>query len=367
MNSLITVVIEKTDNIELLKRSIKSIYRQSYNNIEIRCVGDISQFEFSKINTYFHNTLGEAIRSASGEFIFFMDYDTVVSPSAIVRLVNEISDKQCCLIAATRYSVMEKKVVTFNLNVNSLSGILFKSEYLKNCDFVSAYSDINYRFFVMNLPDDIYVSKFAYVYISKSNFDLKSYFLGLSNIEKSLFINRLDRNRSTALINTFISKLNIDELATFIEYLSYSISEKKITYDEIMDIYYGVVKNGLNAVLSIENNSNDVNKEIFNSLKNIILAGKSSSRYKYDLDSLNLNEDCIDAMSNCDYYAYFRWYKNYENKDHISKSDVTEIANGYELSIQFVEYFKCGKLGGRTILKAFRALVCYKLKRIGAK
>lgn len=166
-NDLISIIIPAYNNGIYINKCIESILNQTYRNIEIIIINDCSTDNtediikkyLTKDNriAYYYNeknmgvgyTRNKGIELAKGKYIYFLDSDDYIEPTAISDLYNGIKEKDsfCCTtlgfkeINGERES-FDKPIYTYVIHSDSLShkSSEYRLDVLKAVDSIEKYA-----------------------------------------------------------------------------------------------------------------------------------------------------------------------------------------------------------------------------------
>ncbi len=137
---LVSVVIPTYKRQKLLKRAIKSVINQSYNNIEIIVVNDnpkskihLKQFNYGDLVIINHEkNLGGAaarntgIKSSNGKYVAFLDDDDLFLPKKIEKQVNIMENLSNKWVGCYSWSKLENGIVRKPIVEGDLSNAILK-------------------------------------------------------------------------------------------------------------------------------------------------------------------------------------------------------------------------------------------------
>lgn len=182
---LVSIIIPVYNGEKYLNKSIVSIYRQNYDNIEIIAVNDgskdnslrmlnnlkmsapknITWLLLNQENCGICVARNNGLDYANGKYIMFVDQDDALEQDAVQRLVNEIENKEADIVIGGFRLVSERGDIleTWQLDpkaefspyrITAPWGRLFKKEII----------DTNHiRFMITKISEDYY---FNYLYLS---------------------------------------------------------------------------------------------------------------------------------------------------------------------------------------------------------
>ena len=114
---LVSVVLTTHNRLELLKRAVKSVWEQTYSNIELIVVDDASDdgtFQWSKNQKFIYHYISRkeskggnyarnlGIKATKGKYIAFLDDDDYWQSEKIYKQVELIKSKECGLVYCGR-------------------------------------------------------------------------------------------------------------------------------------------------------------------------------------------------------------------------------------------------------------------------
>ncbi|WP_455684410.1 glycosyltransferase family 2 protein [Thomasclavelia sp.] len=197
MNDLISIIVP-VYNVELyLKQCIKSIIKQTYDNIEIILVDDGSTDQSGKIcddykirnkkvivlhkeNGGLSDARNAGLNYASGKYVFFLDSDDWIKENTIESLYNTMIDSKSDIVISNYYYLYDNRSnIAINIDKNiefnriELMEALIENKFIKNFAWGKLYKKElldNYKFPKGRLFEDVYWTHLIFAQVNKAIF-----------------------------------------------------------------------------------------------------------------------------------------------------------------------------------------------------
>ena len=212
MNPLVSIIIPIYNSEKFIKECIESVFSQSYKNLEIVLINDGStdnSFKIcSELAKVYNNVIllnqensgvsaarNQGIKNAKGDFLFFLDSDDLLPPTAIQSLVTsaqqtysdltigKISSNEQLPIGIFEGQDFLIKVLEDNPIAYYSCRILYKSAFIKNFSFPVGFITSEDSYFVFEcalkspkvtvIDEQVYIYRVNTASISRSKFTLK--------------------------------------------------------------------------------------------------------------------------------------------------------------------------------------------------
>lgn len=176
MEPLISVVIPKTKEDVYLERCLNSIYRQTYKNIEIILLRDLSPLTYidrSNISVVCGENceaeLNEAITKAKGEYIIFCSATSILSQNVLSTLCEHNRKSEKYKVSSVRVEetggfILDENAIfslygkLFDISKLKKNKIKFETEYYSNEMFILKYLS-SYEEISIDYDTDIYETR----------------------------------------------------------------------------------------------------------------------------------------------------------------------------------------------------------------
>ena len=374
---MVSVIIDACNSHKFLIRSLNSVRRQTYNDIEIIVVAK------EKIENLLRNDvkivvaqnfcegIAKSVASAGGEHIYFCSSTSVLTDNVISDLVEAASDSSLGIYTKTYIKAQEDcseyrganaslygKLVAKDKFKNTLSGNYSSQaeiviSYMKQCKGVlSADSAIMYE----SCTD----SEICEAAVKNTKEEaLKTLLKEVNDAEMSVAV----RNYITAGIGEFIAT-SVEDAENIMNYISsampndmwlnYAVSRKTISR------WWNIIQNGNSA--KIYSKFIDYVSSFDDELTKVILNGCGINRAIFEI--MKANEQSV----------FLNIYNSIEKDSEVvavrtvatTKNNAQQYSyelSGMQLADFVVEKYRNGSLGLKTFFKSIGAWIKYKLKR----
>lgn len=260
-NPLVSIIIPIYNSQEHLDICLKSVFNQTYTNIEIIAINDgstdssldiLNKYKNSKLKIYNNKNHGVAytrnygIKKATGDYLVFIDNDDIIDNDFVEYFINNIENNDVLIGGYVRETYDGNIIFKRNLKktgpcspyLNLASwGKMYKTNYIK---------DNNIIFFNNKIADDLYFCSKLYNNTKKIKIIEGTKYHWLFNKKSLSNTDSKKLNRTTDLIE-LLSKIDNDIifndndikdyffLRTIIYYILFS--SKKTDYNIVIDSY----------------------------------------------------------------------------------------------------------------------------------
>ncbi len=362
---MISVVIPDCKDGIYLTRCINSIKRQTYKDLDIIAVWNEESNirEIDGITNIVHGmsiseTIEKICTTATGEWIFFTSYFTVLSPNSLKELAYQSNDKVITVI--NEVNACSNKDDYYCVYLHYLLGKLFKKNilikeipsedgYYSDCEIWERYK-ANFK--------EVNLSENAYCYYSLcDDFELEKF-----DYDKEKFVNTL----------IYLRKLDDNSRDSLERYLVYKINYEDSIEDVCDDIceyacdsYYlmmNVVVNHYKVLY--EDECKNLNRKEYERVKKFLVGlDDRIDLQELALKKLNISREMYSAMKRLEYRNYR--YVVQDNELFVSTVYPEGIQNlgGPQLSEFMINKYMQGQLGAGTLMKCFIGWLKYKMRR----
>ncbi len=374
---MVSVIIDACNGHKFLVRSLNSIRRQTYKDIEIIVVTNenIENSVQNDVKTImsknFNEGLKKAVESAAGHKIYFCSSTSVMTENVISDLMEVASDSSICTY--TKGFIRQEKDYAPYMGINvSLYGKLTDKEVLKKALSDDNSNQANLVVAYLKQCKGLITVDSAVLYESCDECEMAQMTMGtvkesaLKDFLKKVCDTGLDdavRNYITAGVGEIIATVveDAEDIMLYIAntmpddmWLNYSVSRKTISK------WWNIIQNGNNT-------------KIYNAFRQYISSFDDELK-KMMLKNCNINKEIFEIMKVNEQDVFLNIYNGIKDDTSVTVVKTAAPASNnsqgysYELSgMQLADYvvdkYRSGSLGLKTFFKSFGAWVKFKLKR----
>lgn len=374
---MVSVIVDACNSHKFLVRSLNSIRRQTYKDIEIIVVAkdDVEKLLHNDVKLIVSQSFGDGLKkavvTAIGEKIYFCNSTSVLTDNVIEDMVKAASDSSLCVY--TKVYIKNNSGYVSYLGVNALLyGKLVDKKVFEKALPNDCEGHVETFISYLKQCSNVVTSDGAILYVSCTETELFQNVVG--NVKEESFKKLLKevsnsgmdistRNYITAGLGEFIA-LKVDEAESIMFYISnmmpqdvwlnYAVSRKTISR------WWNIIQNG---------NSTRIYTKFIE-----YISAFDDELMQMMLKNCGINKSIFEIMKVNEQDVFLNIYNSIKKETGVAvvktvataqnnAQEYTYELSGMQLADYVVDKYRSGSLGLKTFFKSFGAWIKFKLKR----